>query len=637
MSAWTGKIDSWNALCIPAWLYAVVIAATLGCGDSGTETVDIPAEGPSEPLIQTDPSAQELSLHPSMKDRPYDASIREIVEREDPAIDGWESEQVSELASKQFKLLGQAILDQAILESESKKLCTEDFKGGTIRPAALETVFDGVQFKVARPREKNTNEIVHRGRAGFTDAMKQQGAIFTGHTQAHFKFKIIRVKVTGDKAATRAYFQMAGALSDSRRVQVNSTWDCEWSLETGKPKLAKISTFDYEEIQTQPGTAEPFSDATRAAFQESQVLDEQLIHGRDHWYSQLEATIGVEGRGNGIAIADVNNDGLEDIYLCQPAALPTRLFLRNSDGTLRDVSEESRVDWMDSTRAALFVDLDNDGDQDLVLTHSTQLVLHENDGEGRFVQRATLPTLSRLFSLNAIDVDNDRDLDLYVCGYSGSSQTRPEDIFASPVPYHDANNGAPNFLFRNDGNWQFTDITQPSGLDVNNLRFSLASVWEDYDNDGDLDLYVANDFGRNNLYRNDQGESGITFTDVAAEAGVEDIGPGMSAAWGDANNDGLMDLYVSNMFSSAGSRITRQSQFKPGVADDDLKGFQRHARGNSLFINQGDGTFADEAVDSGTVMGRWAWGSLFGDLNNDGWKDIYVANGFVTADNNNDL
>ena len=126
MSAWTGKIDSWNALCIPAWLYAVVIAATLGCGDSGTETVDIPAEGPSEPLIQTDPSAQELSLHPSMKDRPYDASIREIVEREDPAIDGWESEQVSELASKQFKLLGQAILDQAILESESKKLCTEE-------------------------------------------------------------------------------------------------------------------------------------------------------------------------------------------------------------------------------------------------------------------------------------------------------------------------------------------------------------------------------------------------------------------------------------------------------------------------------------------------------------------------------
>ena len=160
---------------------------------------------------------------------------------------------------------------------------------------------------------------------------------------------------------------MAGALPDSSRVQVNSTWDCEWSLETGKPKLAKISTFDYEEIQTQPGTAEPFSDATRAVFQEGLVLDEQLIHGRDHWYNQLEATIGVEGRGNGIAIADVNNDGLEDIYLCQPAALPNRLFLRNSDGTLRDVSEESRVDWIDSTRAALFVDLDNDGQAELFI------------------------------------------------------------------------------------------------------------------------------------------------------------------------------------------------------------------------------------------------------------------------------
>ena len=213
--------------------------------------------------------------------------------------------------------------------------------------------------------------------------------------------------------------------------------------------------------------------------------------------------------------------------------------------------------------------------------------------------------------VSAGDFDGDGFMDLYFAGGTGGE------------------------LWRNVEGKRFENATAKAGLSREGE--TRAGYFVDYDNDGDLDLYVANDFGRNNLYRNDQSESGITFTDVAAEAGVEDIGPAMSAAWGDANNDGLMDLYVSNMFSSAGSRITRQSQFKPGVADDDLKGFQRHARGNSLFINQGDGTFADEAVDSGTVMGRWAWGSLFGDLNNDGWKDIYVANGFVTADNNNDL
>ena len=111
----------------------------------------------------------------------------------------------------------------------------------------------------------------------------------------------------------------------------------------------------------------------------------------------------------------------------------------------------------------------------------------------------------------------------------------------------------------------------------------------------------------------------------------------MSASWGDYNNDGFVDLYVSNMFSSAGSRITQQAMFKPDAAESDRAGFRRHARGNSLLENRGDGTFADRGGISGTTMGRWAWGSLFVDINNDGWRDLYVANGFVTADNQDDL
>ena len=191
------------------------------------------------------------------------------------------------------------------------------------------------------------------------------------------------------------------------------------------------------------------------------------------------------------------------------------------------------------------------------------------------------------------------------------------------MPYHDANNGVRNVLLRNTGSG-FKDITEEVGLNQNNQRFSYAAAWEDFDNDGDMDLYVANDFGRNNLYRNDGGR----FVDIAASAGVEDISAGMSVSWADYNGDGWMDLYVGNMFSSAGNRIAFQRQYRDG---DALGSFQRHARGNSLFLNQGDGTFLDTSLEAGVTRGRWSWSSPFVDWNNDGWEDILVANGMVTG------
>ena len=189
---------------------------------------------------------------------------------------------------------------------------------------------------------------------------------------------------------------------------------------------------------------------------------------------------------------------------------------------------------------------------------------------------------------------------------------------------------------RNDGDFQFTDITTKVGLDRNNRRFSLAAAWEDFDNDGDPDLYVANDYGRNNLYRND-GDAG--FVDVAADAGVEDISSGMSVSWADYNRDGLMDVYVGNMFSAAGNRITYQRKFeRDRQAAGALTDVQRMARGNSLFENAGrERAFVDRSEEVGVAMGRWAWSSVFADLNNDGWEDLLVANGNLTQTNPDDL
>ena len=111
----------------------------------------------------------------------------------------------------------------------------------------------------------------------------------------------------------------------------------------------------------------------------------------------------------------------------------------------------------------------------------------------------------------------------------------------------------------------------------------------------------------------------------------------MSVSWGDYNRDGWMDIYVSNMFSAAGNRVTFQRRFGSGIADETLSHVQRMARGNTLFRNRGDGTFEDTSEAAGVTQGRWAWGSRFVDFNNDGWQDLVVANGYVTNEDTGDL
>ncbi|MCA9270272.1 MAG: VCBS repeat-containing protein, partial [Planctomycetales bacterium] len=302
------------------------------------------------------------------------------------------------------------------------------------------------------------------------------------------------------------------------------------------------------------------------------------------------------------------------------------------DGTVRDASAAAGVDWLDASAGALFVDLDNDGDQDLVVGAASGVLFHENDGAGKFALKAARSFSSMPQSLSAADYNQDGKLDIYICGHTPSGQRQDEIILGLPVPFHDANNGASNALLRNDGQWAFTDVTAATGLNQNNHRFSYACAWEDYDNDGDQDLYVANDFGRNNLYRNDGG----FFRDVAAAADVEDISSGMSVSWGDYNGDGWMDVYVGNMFSSAGNRITYQRQFQVDKKAGDVEQIQRMARGNSLFANSASG-FRDVSLTAHVNHGRWAWGSKFVDVNNDGREDIVVANGFVTGTRPDDL
>ena len=344
----------------------------------------------------------------------------------------------------------------------------------------------------------------------------------------------------------------------------------------------------------------------------------------------------------GIAVADVDGDGRDDLYLCQNGGLPNRLFLQNEDGSVREVSAGWGVDWLDASRGVLLVDLDNDGDRDLAVATVGNLVLAENIDGTRFEIRGALPVGDDTTSLAAADYDRDGKLDLYCCVYRHdqvSEGGRAEVMINSGATFvqHDATNGGPNSLFRNLGGFAFEDVTSPIGLDGNNSRYSFAAAWEDFDNDGDLDLYVANDYGRNNLYRNDTTPGGgLVFKDIAAGGVEENSAFGMAVTWGDYDRDGWMDLYVSNMWSAAGNRVTFQQKFKAD-APEVKKRLQGFAQGNTLLMNNREGGFSAVPDAAGAALGRWAWGTRFADINNDGWSDLVVANGFMSGGGSGDL
>ena len=252
----------------------------------------------------------------------------------------------------------------------------------------------------------------------------------------------------------------------------------------------------------------------------------------------------------GLAIGDVNGDGLDDVFVGQEEGLPNLLFVQQPDGTAANRADEWGVDWLHNSRGALLVDWDNDGDQDLAVSVLGGVIVASNEGT-RFEVRTFLPTRSDTMSLAAADYDIDGRLDLFVCAYVkrvkfGEEREALIPGFGQGFDYHDATIGERNSMFRNEGSWTFTDVTEEVGLEAGNNRFSFAASWEDFDNDGDVDLYVANDFGPNNLYRNDLVSNEVSagervktrkFTDVAAPAGAEDRASGMSVAWGDYDRD----------------------------------------------------------------------------------------------------
>ena len=590
----------------------------------------------SDEVLESGASTGQLNQVPSPPSVPMERL-------DDPSADGWPSEALSEHAKEQLKRLGKIILHPGQMDDAAlRQIVAEGFSFNGLQPKGSEVVYTDSTLTVERMAAQ-PDAAPRRGIAEIEAAIGEIGTLLEGAAELRFEVKVFRVQQEIESFTTQQYVAISG-ITEMGVIEQHATWRARWAMSAGDspPLLLQLDVSDVEQVTSRTGGRTLFSDCTQSVLGSNASYQQQIGRGFSHWLHRTQDTqyffwLGIPG----VALGDVNGDGLDDLYLCQEDGLPNRLYVQNADGTLRDESEKGGVNWLEGSRSALLVDLDNDGDQDLAVAIMGGIVLAANRGDGRFDYRTLLPTAHDLMSLSAADYDQDGRLDLYVCTYWRNGSAGPESesrgVVTGRFVYHDSNVGGYNSLFRNEttdqGKWNFREVTAEVGLDSNNGRWSLAAAWEDYDNDGDQDLYVANDFGRNCLYRNNGGK----FVDVAGEADVEDSASGMAVTWGDYNRDGWMDVYISNMFSSAGNRITFQEQFKPNASPEVRTRLQRFARGSTLLKNLDNGPFEDVSEEAGVARARWAWGTSFIDINNNGWEDLAVANGNITGDDPDDL
>jgi tetratricopeptide (TPR) repeat protein len=430
-------------------------------------------------------------------------------------------------------------------------------------------------------------------------------------------------------------YDIVGSRSNEQREEHVGAWRTEWSRNGSENWQATRWAAGEETVCRASGPV--FVDVTSHALAGVESYPSQMLRGADYWRTILDGAVGVDVYGNnGVAAGDFDNDGFDDLYICQNAGLPNRLYRNRGDGTFEDVTEKAGVGVLDRTACALFADFQNRGRQDLLVVCGTGPLLFLNQGDGTFSLKRDAFQFARppqgTFTHAAVaDYDRDGRLDIYFCLYMYYLGL---DQYHYPIPYYDARNGPPNCLFHNEGDGRFVETTEHAGLNADNDRYSFACAWGDSNGNGLPDLFVANDFGSSQLYRNN-GDG--TFKAVSKEAHVESVGAGMSCCWADFDNDGRQDIYVPSMWEAAGQRVSGQRQFHEKAPANIRELYQRHARGNALYRNAGDGTFRNVGSEAGVEMGRWSWCSDFWDFDHDGYSDLYVANGYMSGPERSDL
>lgn len=525
-----------------------------------------------------------------------------------------QDESATESAATELELLSIECLQAMTAHAPDSvmRLYADDFKGtplfAPLPPDAQRTRLERIGVEIATAAGGAETD-----RAGARQVLVD----FTGGLRAitWFFLKFPKLEVRGDEARGLMNVNLDGETNDGKPIEVSDQFEA--TFVKGRLKTAR-------RVSARWVTAERrlFTDVTDAVGLAAPREITKFMAVEPFTYM------------GGMAVGDFDGDGFDDVFF---ACLgEDRLFRNDRGAKFVDVTAQAGLRDTGCGAGALFFDHDNDGDLDLLVANhapdppapglplENALVLWRNDG-GQFTdvtERAGLMTKGPATSLCAADVDKDGDLDVYVGMYADWKEQPP---LARPVL--NAKNGVANQLWINNGG-TFTQEAARRG--VADTGWTLACGFADYDDDGDPDLYVVNDFGPNTLYRN-RGDG--TFEDVTQVSGTADVGFGMGLTWADVDGDGRLDLYVSNMYSSAGNRVISASALKP----EDEKLLRKAARGNTLLRNRGDGTFEDITETAGVARANWAWGNVVEDIDGDLRPDILVVNGYISGESPRDL